>query len=442
MATALAGADAGEFLKPCKGVDLQDAEEYTQGKRSFAEYKPAHQRFKVQIKGLQKQYSHIYQKRMLQQRAGVVAAARTKWGNAEKIYDTIISLRDDDKGILIGTLYKQGPMKPDVLADLAVKERGLAVTDVLKQYISEEDNLILEDAAGRIELVGDGMNVQESVTGVTMALKGKYLEDGTFNVEDMCVPGLPSTQQPRPKLTEGSQYAILVSGLSCGDEKCDPLLWTLLTDYITGHLGSTGEQGLSSKVVRLIVAGNSVHFKEQEAEAANSSFSKDSKKRKKQKFEHMQGPVQSLDLLLSQIAASVPVDLMPGVDDPSNYTMPQQPLHSCLFPSSSRYSTFKTVTNPYEMSVAGVSFAGHAGQPITDLRRNCTVKDHMRLHQNTLEWRHMAPTAPDTLACHPYYEVDPFVIEECPHVYFAGNQPAFRCVRVTLLSRCLPSPPR
>ena len=28
--------------------------------------------------------------------------------------------------------------------------------------------------------------------------------------------------------------------------------------------------------------------------------------------------------------------------------------------------------------------------------------------------------------CYPYFTDDPFIIEECPHVYFAGNQPCFQ----------------
>ena len=37
-------------------------------------------------------------------------------------------------------------------------------------------------------------------------------------------------------------------------------------------------------------------------------------------------------------------------------------------------------------------------------------------------WRHLAPTAPDTLDIYPFYNNDPFVVDECPHVFFAGNQ--------------------
>ena len=47
--------------------------------------------------------------------------------------------------------------------------------------------------------------------------------------------------------------------------------------------------------------------------------------------------------------------------------------------------------------------------------------------QQSLEFQHLAPTAPDTLGCYPFADKsnDPFVIRECPHIYFAGNQPRF-----------------
>ena len=34
--------------------------------------------------------------------------------------------------------------------------------------------------------------------------------------------------------------------------------------------------------------------------------------------------------------------------------------------------------------------------------------------EDSLRWRHMAPTAPDTLACYPFYIEDPFILSETP----------------------------
>ncbi|GLB35301.1 putative DNA polymerase alpha/epsilon subunit B [Lyophyllum shimeji] len=52
---------------------------------------------------------------------------------------------------------------------------------------------------------------------------------------------------------------------------------------------------------------------------------------------------------------------------------------------------------------------------------------HTRLSilESTLKWRHMAPTAPDTLWCHPYFGGDPFIITETPDLYIVGNQKRF-----------------
>lgn len=35
------------------------------------------------------------------------------------------------------------------------------------------------------------------------------------------------------------------------------------------------------------------------------------------------------------------------------------------------------------------------------------------------------------LGCYPFYQKDPFIMEECPHVYFSGNAPSYQCKRVT-----------
>ena len=60
-----------------------------------------------------------------------------------------------------------------------------------------------------------------------------------------------------------------------------------------------------------------------------------------------------------------------------------------------------------------------------------SVTDRLEALSRSLHFQHLAPTAPDTLGCYPFAHDDPFIIEECPHLYFAGNQP---CFGTTLLS--------
>jgi len=35
--------------------------------------------------------------------------------------------------------------------------------------------------------------------------------------------------------------------------------------------------------------------------------------------------------------------------------------------------------------------------------------------------RHICPTAPDTIRSYPFVKTDPFIMEESPNVFFAGN---------------------
>lgn len=65
---------------------------------------------------------------------------------------------------------------------------------------------------------------------------------------------------------------------------------------------------------------------------------------------------QDAHMVFFYIKSSVDIDLMPGEFDPANYTLPQQPLHKCMFPQASRYPTFQTVTNPYDLSIEGVRY--------------------------------------------------------------------------------------
>lgn len=192
---------------------------------------------------------------------------------------------------------------------------------------------------------------------------------------------------------------------------------------------------------------------------------------------------------LAELAAAVPVDVMPGAGDPANYTLPQQPLHRCLLPGAAAYSSLHRSPNPHDFAVDGVAFLGTSGQNVDDVfrwggarggpprrrawgrgprrfRRHvhacCTsllacfaacapplptvpsstmpalscpcrysdIQDRAGILGALMRWRHLAPTAPDTLAAYPYFESDPFILDACPHVLFAGGQPAFETALV------------
>lgn len=57
--------------------------------------------------------------------------------------------------------------------------------------------------------------------------------------------------------------------------------------------------------------------------------------------------------------------------------------------------------------------------------RYSDLEDRGLILEKLLQWRHLVPTAPDTLAAYPFTQADPFILTDAPHVLFAGNQPAF-----------------
>ena len=61
------------------------------------------------------------------------------------------------------------------------------------------------------------------------------------------------------------------------------------------------------------------------------------------------------------------------------------------------------------------------------MQRYVPGDDRLTTLTRSLECQHLAPTAPDTLGCYPFAgeSADPFVVRECPHIFFAGNQPRF-----------------
>jgi DNA polymerase delta subunit 2 len=176
--------------------------------------------------------------------------------------------------------------------------------------------------------------------------------------------------------------------------------------------------------VQVVVAGNSVSIKEDENEAY-SHFAKDRAQNDRRKNETIGNALNDFDIFLTSLVSSVSVLLMPGASDPSTFALPQQPFPKFLVRNSSQYSNLNNTTNPCKASVGGIRVLGTSGQNVDDLRRYSTAKEQVEYLERCLRWRHIAPTAPDTLCCYAFPDADPFVLEECPHVYFAGNQDSF-----------------
>ncbi|KAK3405604.1 hypothetical protein EUGRSUZ_K01838 [Eucalyptus grandis] len=324
---------------------------------------------------------------------------------------TVLGLEGGKECIIVGTLYKHMKLKPTILDEYS-KERSAVPLVKLHNFMHPDDHLVLEDESGRVKLSGSLFSPASYVTGVVVALHGKETDAGDFLVQDVLEAGLPS-QLEFPLKSREDKYVVLVSGLNIGSSTCNPLQFQLLVDHITGHLGDEQEQGIAAEIVHVVIAGNSVEIPHGILNRQNLA-SKD--------LSTLSEPIKELDILLMQIAAGLPLDIMPGPNDPANFSLPQQPLNKCLFPGSSAYNTFRSCTNPHCFELDNIRFLGTSGQNIDDLDKYSEAKNKLEFMERTLRWRHLAPTAPNTLGCYPFADRDPFLIESCPHVYFVGNQ--------------------
>ncbi|GMI30533.1 hypothetical protein TeGR_g14858 [Tetraparma gracilis] len=242
-----------------------------------------------------------------------------------------------------------------------------------------------------------------------------------------------SAKSDASRKSESGPSVLLVSGLGVGGPSQDGLRLQMLLEHVSGETLPDSEllsAGSGANVARMIVAGGGISSLEGDGVPA---------------------AIKELDLSLSGFCAALPVDVMPGATDPSNHMMPQAPIHPCLMPISQSFQSLNCTPNPYSARIGGLKFLGTSGQPIQDMRKYSSQPndetamqvdgddegtqesaapvppEEIHALELSLKARHLAPTAPDSLAAFPFTQDDPFVIaaEDCPDVYFCGGASKF-----------------
>lgn len=450
-------------------------------------------KFKVGASNYATQYNNLYTQRTKIMKEKLTEMVRAKWGDgcklAEKIIDTETNTGDDDSSdkdpaglAIIGVLYKDMKKRDNVLEHFKDGTgNSLVKVNWTKNICDKEDTILLEDDSGRASLGGSLMEreIPKLVGGIVMAVRGNVDDSGIFQVVDyLTYNGCYTNTDLHSQSVAGSdpKYVMLVSGLRVGSPEVPrdgaedtDLSIQLLFDFLAGRIGGEEEVKKASRIAKVIIAGNSVELPVADKEgaiAAGTVFGTNKTKLEKQQQEMSAATMKRFDAYLAQGLGSCHIDVMPGAEDPTTETLPQQTLHPCLFPHSSRFDSLSLVTNPYDAKVDGCHLLGHSGQPVFDILRQTHwhgypvepedvattdaaasgatamdvaeegaeddgSSDALKALKKTLEWGHVCPTAPDTLSCYPFSDTDPFVIEkDAPHVYFAGNQEKFESVLV------------
>lgn len=373
------------------------------------------QRFTLPDRTFNRQYASFYCARYYAARSILEERAKEKWGKLKVPITSLCDLVEDKKSIVVGTLFKIMELQPSILKEIS-EEHHVVPQPQRSHFTDGADSLVLEDDKQRLALTGC-LDVHSHVTGVPAAVLGQVGSDGRFAVEEFCYAGLPE-QIDRP-IAEADTYLVLVSGLGLAEKADSMLPFQLLVDYVSGFLGCDPDQEKASRVVRVVFAGNSLRHKGSSKSLGRAKFSV----RKESSVDA--SVIRLMDNFLEQLSRSVEVDVMPGLSDPVGALLPQQPLHPCLLPGASQRASLRCVTNPYLFELDGLRILGTSGQNITDIQRFSNLDCPLDAMEKTLQWRHIAPTCPDTLSCYPFSDQDPFILDSCPHVYFVGNQKKF-----------------
>mmetsp|Transcript_41840 Transcript_41840/g.75981 ORF Transcript_41840/g.75981 Transcript_41840/m.75981 type:complete len:604 (-) Transcript_41840:128-1939(-) len=318
---------------------------------------------------------------------------------------------------IVGVLVKDMKARSDIIAQVRAGKFQPTGNDAWEEdpakLCTAKDTVWLEDEFSRTQLKMSEDKAARLVTGLVTCVRGMLLPDGTFEVTGLCWAGatvVPNSELPQA-LSEAEcdmgPFVAFVSGLRIGSaDGAHAAARERLLDFLAGQSSQPGLQALSGAVSRLIVCGGTY---------PSCTLS-----------EGQATILDDVDAFFATVSAHIPVDVMPGRSEPTNLSMPQMPLLQHFFQRSKGVENFKSHSNPYEQRVllaneAIVHILGHSGQPVDDILRCTQGLSPLQALLMCLEARHLAPSAPDTLPAQPFEDVDRFVIDSVPDVFFSGG---------------------
>ncbi|ORY87642.1 DNA polymerase alpha/epsilon subunit B-domain-containing protein [Protomyces lactucae-debilis] len=415
------------------------------------------------------QYANLYFLRLAILKPVVLNNAEVRWsgltlhdGRSAAHTPRVLDVQQGELTWLVGTLYMEMPLKPNILEDITAEHWLAAAVPKQTWRDPRRDSIQLEDESGRVQLIGAKLLEEILCTGIVVGVLGSETSSGEFEVIDIVhadlPPGRQISAQEDVEMTDATpgiggsnarpndEYVAIVSGLEISGTDAAPLTLSLLLDFLTGDLLDEPDQQFSSRISALIVAGNSITSTPLPKEDAMSRRLTKNKKYGYDAASYNPRPIVALDDFLAEISATMQVIVMPGDKDPTNSTMPQQPVHKVMLKDTRKFDgvTLKRATNPTYLDMAGKMFLGCSGQTVDDIAHYIATDpvdqdvmadsqagdayedvDVLAIMESCLRWRHMAPTAPDTLWTYPYSDQDPFIMKTLPDVYFLGNQAKF-----------------
>jgi DNA polymerase delta subunit 2 len=123
-----------------------------------------------------------------------------------KLVSRVLDVVKGQLCFVIGTVYMDMPLKPNVLDDIGrdvsryylylffsltdPPKHSIPAPPLLEKIHSQDDQVMLEDESGRIKLIGRVLGGTQLVTGVIVGVLGVETISGDFEAVDLCFPGM------------------------------------------------------------------------------------------------------------------------------------------------------------------------------------------------------------------------------------------------------------
>jgi DNA polymerase delta subunit 2 len=364
------------------------------------------------------QYHRHYSLRYELLREAALVEARAIWSAEVAPCNFLRRLQDckqeiGEQLVIVGLLFKEMKKRPNVIEQYTKDSSvvGALPEDVFElhqKFCTTDDELWLEDQSIRVKLLCDSDHLMFLCTGIVVAVRGSSTADGEFRIMNFCFPRPPAVTIPRCIADDQKrgEFVIFISKLKIGNKLSDEKVARDLFVEFLAEQRENRQQGDSAvDVKQVIICGGLFMGSEHQP--------------------FCRPDVDSLveaDDFLCKVGGMVPVDVVPGRNDITNLNLPQKPMLHHIFSKSRSCMNVKFSTNPHERQYGGVRVLGHSGQPVEDILRCTSITSALDALQLSLEARHLAPTAPDTLPMAPSTTSDPFVIESMPHIFFSGGE--------------------
>ena len=317
----------------------------------------------------------------------------------------------------------------------------------IEKFIDEKDSLSIEDTSGRVKIDKNNskININEFVSGIPVAFKGKLNDKGAFIVDDYLFYE-PEENSENDKdtatpmdietntLEQNKNLILFISNLRIGnpDEKLNGKnsnARTMLVDFIQNNNLNDKFSNISKRIKRVIFLGSSAYVNDKIEQLEKGSFLR--AEEYKTELNTIIENYTMLDKYLKLISDYIHVDLVNSIEQNDGVYFPQNPNSQLVFLENMRNinaNVLNLESNPFIFDIYSQktkvkkNFLGTSGENINSILQYTDINNPLIAMKKTIEWGHLAPLAPDTLRIYPYSSTDPLVLKKIPDVYLISGK--------------------